>query len=253
MGDRMRRVGILILAFALLGAFLSGANASSFIIACPYHHTLPDDPIVYPGQPGASHSHDFFGNTTTDAYSTADSMHAGSTTCANKGDLAGYWVPSAYLNGSRLMPSRVKAYYYRKVSGTLTPFPDGFQMIAGNAHATGTQSTKVVYFGCGNGSGISKKTAPPDCTGHSSFLEVHVLFPDCWDGGTGLAYSTMNGGSCPAAYPTHFPQLVQAVIYPSSNADFRGITFASGPSYTYHADYFSIWSPGVLEGLVATL
>jgi len=33
-----------------------------------------DDPIVFPGQPGKSHLHTFFGNTLTDAFSTVDSI-----------------------------------------------------------------------------------------------------------------------------------------------------------------------------------
>lgn len=246
----MRKLATVALTLLLLAAFPVPAQASSFIISCPYVKTLSDDPIVFPGQPGASHSHDFFGNTSTDANSTPATLAGQPTSCANTGDTAAYWAPSLYLNGAQVKPSRIKAYYYRKVAGTLSPYPDGFSMIAGNSHATAVQSTKVVYFGCGNGSGISKKTAPPDCTGHSSFLEVHILFPDCWDG-TNLAYSTMNGGACPSSYTTHFPQLVIAEFFPGSN--FLGATLASGPSYTEHADYISVWKAGVLEGLISTL
>jgi hypothetical protein len=49
-----------------------------------------DDPIVFPGQPGASHMHDFFGNETTNAYSTQSSMLAGATNCRIPSDTAGY-------------------------------------------------------------------------------------------------------------------------------------------------------------------
>ena len=37
---------------------------------CSANHALPDDPIVFPGQPGASHMHTFMGNTTTNAATT---------------------------------------------------------------------------------------------------------------------------------------------------------------------------------------
>lgn len=41
-----------------------------FVVECGFSHVATDDPIVHPGQPGASHEHVFFGNTTTDAAST---------------------------------------------------------------------------------------------------------------------------------------------------------------------------------------
>ena len=38
-------------------------RVSEFLADCPFSHRLPDDPIVSPNLPGASHMHDFFGNT----------------------------------------------------------------------------------------------------------------------------------------------------------------------------------------------
>jgi len=233
-------------AFLLVTLLMPAAQASNFIVTCTYSHSLTDDPIVFPGQPGASHLHDFFGNRTTNASSTYDSMRAGGTTCNDPGDTAGYWSPALILsNGNVLAPTRAKAYYYRN-GGTVQAPPANFKLVAGDSHATGEQSTKVVYFGCGNGSGISKKAYIPNCTGFSSFLETHILFPDCWDGvvvdgneAAHMAYSTMNGGVCPAGYPTRFAQLVLAVFYPTSNAS--GASFASGPYYTLHADFWNTW------------
>ena len=73
----------------------SGRN-DVFLVHCGYSHTLKDDPIVYPGQPGASHTHDFFGSTTTNANSTDASMIASGSTCNIAGDTAGYWTPALY-------------------------------------------------------------------------------------------------------------------------------------------------------------
>ena len=42
----------------------------SFVSRCTFSHRAPDDPIVYPAQPGASHDHTFLGNKTTNAFST---------------------------------------------------------------------------------------------------------------------------------------------------------------------------------------
>src|SRR6186997_1313745 len=55
-------------------------------VNCDYSHSKTDDPIVYPGQPGASHRHDFFANVTTDAYSTYGQLRDGVTTCSSASD-----------------------------------------------------------------------------------------------------------------------------------------------------------------------
>ena len=247
---------LLALAIAFIMLMPGLAQASSFKIGCGYSHTLSDDPIVFPDQAGASHSHDFFGNRATDYESRISTLTGQPTTCGNAGDTAAYWVPSLYLNGSQVKPKSIVAYYYRKTSGTLTPFPQGLEMIAGDSHATTTQSMSVVYWGCGSGSGISKVTAPPDCTG-IGHLRVHISFPDCWDGvnldsanhKSHVAYHS--GSSCPAAYPVQFPQLVIRVNY--SLEDARSITLASGSYVTEHADYYSVWDEATLAALVASL
>jgi hypothetical protein len=65
-----------------------------FSIRCGLSHRADDDPIVYPGQPGAAHTHDFFGNRSTDAGSDYESMMDGDTSCELEADTAGYWVPT---------------------------------------------------------------------------------------------------------------------------------------------------------------
>jgi hypothetical protein len=96
-------VGIAMLlacAVAILAALASAPTATadsidtgaSFAVRCDYSHTRADDPIKLPGKPDASHSHDFFGNTTTNANSTYQSMIGQPTTCTRPEDTAGYWI-----------------------------------------------------------------------------------------------------------------------------------------------------------------
>ncbi|MEU4443535.1 DUF1996 domain-containing protein [Actinosynnema sp. NPDC050801] len=54
----------------------------------------PDDPIVFPGLPGASHMHTFLGNNSTNAGSTDASLKAGQTNCRTPDDKSAYWFPS---------------------------------------------------------------------------------------------------------------------------------------------------------------
>ena len=74
-------------------ADLRGVN---FVENCRFSHQAPDDPIVFPGKPGASHQHTFVGSRTTNAFSTFGSLRSGRTTCARPDDTAAYWVPALY-------------------------------------------------------------------------------------------------------------------------------------------------------------
>src|SRR5262245_37379502 len=68
------------------------AAAPGWITTCAYSHSNEDDAIVFPGQPGAAHLHDYAGARTTNAFSTADSLDAGATSCALPGDTTGYSI-----------------------------------------------------------------------------------------------------------------------------------------------------------------
>jgi hypothetical protein len=69
-----------------------------------------DDPIVYPGQPGRSHAHAFFGNRSTDASSTRGSLLQAVTTCKPRADKAAYWVPTLFQNRREVRPSKAQLY-----------------------------------------------------------------------------------------------------------------------------------------------
>src|SRR2546423_3174010 len=56
------------------GGMPGPSDVGSFRTVCKYSHMAPDDPIVFPGQSGASHLHVFWGNSLTDANSTAQSL-----------------------------------------------------------------------------------------------------------------------------------------------------------------------------------
>ena len=58
----------------------NAVRVPEFNAACTYSHSLKDDPIVFPGLPGASHMHSFIGNRSTDANTTADTLLANAGT-----------------------------------------------------------------------------------------------------------------------------------------------------------------------------
>ena len=135
---------ITLLIAALIAGTPTPAHAEQrFIVDCLFAHRAKDDPIVYPRQPGASHMHDFFGNKTTNAFSTYRSMLRARTNCDLPGETAAYWAPTLVRgDGTIVTPRRIKIYYR---SGLLPgrrtyPFPKNFRMIAGGVKTIGRYS-----------------------------------------------------------------------------------------------------------------
>ena len=226
-----------------------------FVVECGYSHVGTDDPIVYPGQPGASHEHVFFGNTTTDAASTLVSLDAGGTTCEQQLDRAAYWAPALYDDDTMVAPVKSTAYYRAGLDvdpTTVQPYPSGLMMIAGNAAAETEQPLEVVAWTCG--AGIERAALPPECPPGRN---VHLIltFPDCWDGVRldsadhidHVAYST--GGACPGTHPVAVPQLQFSVEY-AHTGPVDGLALASGGLLSGHADFLNAWDPDKLAGEV---
>ncbi len=226
-----------------------------FVVECGYSHVGADDPIVHPGQPGASHEHVFFGNTTTDAASTLVSLEAGGTTCDQQLDRAAYWAPALYDGTAMVEPVKSTAYYRAGLDvdpATVQPYPSGLMMIAGNAAADAEQPLEVVAWTCG--AGIERSALPPECPPGRN-VRLILTFPDCWDGmhlDTAnhighVAYST--GGACPSTHPVAIPQLQFSVEY-AHTGPVDGLALASGGLLSGHADFVNAWDPDKLAGEV---
>jgi hypothetical protein len=242
-----------------------------WLVKCPLSHSLADDPVVFPGQPGISHLHDFQGNTSTDAFSNYRSMTQSSatTTCpAESGDTAGYWVMALFKNGVKIDPSSPRdpshgaQFYYRadnvKAGTVIQTFPPNFRMIAGDGHASSEAHNphlgREIYYGCSDNSESGKPKAPVDCA--TGIISLHVGFPNCWDGvsldspdhRSHVVYPS--SGVCPADHPVALPRLIMRTEYPVGT-DSSGITLSSGPYYTAHADFWNTWDQQKLDDLVA--
>ena len=217
-----------------------------FVVSCEFSHAAPNDPIVYPGQDGASHMHVFFGNRTTDASSTYESMIGGATSCEQRLDTASYWAPSLLDDGRLVEPEKAVAYYRPGLDvdpTSVQPYPPGLMMIAGDAAATETQPASIVAWSCGVGA--EREVLPPKCP-TATTLRMLITFPDCWNGvdldvaghRDHLHYSS--GGVCPESHSVSIPQLTLTIIYPSA-AKPGQLSLASGSIITGHADFFNSW------------
>jgi hypothetical protein len=231
---------------------LQGVN---FVSTCRFSHRAPDDPIVSPGAPGASHDHSFVGNRTTNAFSTLDSLLGSPTSCRRAGETAAYWMPTLYVDGSPIAPLGATIYYRRRTLKRVSPFPAGFKMIAGDAKAASPQSMRVTFWNCGVAAGIRASSTPPACPAVlGSDLRLHVTFGSCWNGTqidsldhrSHVAYPT--AGRCPAGYPVAVPAISIIYRYPVTGA--HDISLASGGVYSGHADFFNAWDQGTLATLV---
>ena len=231
---------------------LAGIN---FISVCGFSHAAPDDPIVAPGRPGASHDHSFVGNTSTNASSTLRSLHAASSTCERRGDTAAYWMPTLLVGGQTVAPRGATIYYRRRTLDNVTPFPQGFRMIAGSATATAPQGARVTFWNCGALSGIPRSDTVPTCPNdRRAGLRLHVQFPECWDGvsldsadhQSHMAYAL--GGRCPRTHPVAVPAIALIYRYPSAGGP--DATLTAGGQFSAHADFFNAWNQQRLTALV---
>ena len=223
-----------------------------FVVECGFSHSAMDDPIVYPGEPGASHLHVFFGNDGVDADTTVESLAEHGTTCDQQLDKAAYWAPALLRDGEMLEPVKSVAYYRPGVDVDPTivqAFPEGLVMIAGNAGAESEQPVSIVAWSCGTG--ITREAVPPEC-GETRNLRLLVTFPDCWDGvhldsdnhKAHVAYSSK--GVCPESHPVPVPQLQFSVEYPHTGST-AGLMLASGGLLSGHADFMNGWDQERLE------
>lgn len=243
----------------------------SFRVLCLSTHFAPDDPIVFPGQPGASHQHAFYGNRSTNAHSTAATlMAAGPSNCERHfsgPDRSSYWTPSLYKNGQEVRGAEGRmemAAYYKRAGGPEArlvdqAFPQGLRIIAGNPASTGPQD--MVTFRCmtDRDTGHQDKYghAFPSCDAGQSLM-AEIVFPDCWDGKrldspdhkSHMTYSTGSARTCPASHPVKLPQLSLEPIWKGIYGPAGSLALASGGAYSMHADFFAAWDPRGQAALV---
>lgn len=251
------------------GPGVAPTGNGSFEAACPFSHQLSDDPLVHPFSPGASHLHEFYGSSGTNAFSSFLTLRLQSTTCVRHGsatqqaDRSAYWVPALFDNGTRVDAPAVDAYYktmYRAPE-SIEPFPLNLNMIAGSAKGGPSEvdAATVWSFRCKGETVVrGSETVAPTC--RTAPLELAIRFPDCWNGlqtdsvdhKSHMAYSRKVDGdtvkTCPASHPRPVPALQITLRYPTEGGP--GVRLAPGAINTAHADFMNGWDPFTLNQLV---
>jgi hypothetical protein len=234
-----------------------------FRLACEYSHFSNDDPIVFPGEPGKSHLHMFFGNTDVNAFSTDESLlDSGGGTC-NGFELnrSGYWTP-ALLDGkgNAVVPDSIILYYKTKAPGSVQALPQGLKMIAGNTDAETFTAGHDLAWSCGSsGNAYGHTNRIPDCGG--DVINATIVFPNCWDGQNLDApdhkshmLNINESKPCPASHPVRLPQISILLYFPGTgsvdgwhlSSDLTS-GFNSGPGATLHADWWGGWNDDAIN------
>jgi hypothetical protein len=225
-----------------------------------------DDPIVYPGQPGRSHLHQFYGNTKADAYSTYRTLRtSGDSTCMSPLNRSAYWMP-AMLDGrgNVVRPDYVTIYYKRRpasdpkcdpakdpqAQGICVSLPRGLKFVFGRDMMNpAAPSTGTPYFNCDGPGAIPGKypdlvTAAKNCpTG--ARLGAVLSAPGCWDGKnldspdhrshvSFGSYGNWGYLKCPATHPYVIPQFTMGAWYTVDDTLDRSGTWEAGKTTTWH-------------------
>ncbi len=247
-----------ILAVSVITLPLTAAPASArnrdhvagWSMWCRYVKTTSDDPIFFPGEHGAAKKHDFYGNTTTEADSTWDSLRAGDTSCPlSDADRSAYWQPEMIIHGKAVTPQSMFLYYWAPKGNDpseVEPIPSGLKMV-------GTR----FYFTCtGKGVKAPHKAIPFDCRPWpDATLTAYIGFPNCWDGQnldsedhmSHMAYPDPKLG-CQDPYLHVLPHLTAQAKWPIRNG--TGAKFSTGDASTLTAEFFDAWDPAVMQQLI---
>lgn len=178
----------------------------AFRFQCNAGQLLYDDPIVYPGQPGKSHLHQFYGNLHANFASTYKSLRtSGNSTCGGAVNRSGYWQP-AMLDGkgNAVRPLYTTIYYKRRPSsdpvcsdrnnrayqGKCVPLPNGLKFIFGYDMLTKSAPTGSFDWICvSHGEPVNnavfptlKNLADSGICGVGMEIWSRGHSPTCWNG-----------------------------------------------------------------------
>ena len=253
----------------------------AFRFICNAGAVKADDPIVYPGQPGTSHLHQFYGNTSGrcefDLFEPAD---IAASTCMSPLNRSAYWMP-ALLNGKGnvVRPDYVAIYYKRRpatdpiVSDPTNPRYEGKAILVAEWAQVHLRLQHAQSGAIADGSACFNCDGPTAVPGHYANLpEALANCPagnrlgavmrraECWDGKNldsadhrshvaYPGYGTWGYLKCPSGYPYVIPTFTLGAWYSIvSGDDTTKWSLSSDAMFpnlpkgsTLHADWFGAW------------
>ena len=267
---------------AIPGPELPGVQGAFRFLCAPSHNAY-DDPILYPGQPGKSHLHTFFGNTKADASSTYASLRtAGDSTCNDPLNRSAYWTDALLTPaGKVLTPDYITIYYKRPPQGSIycsPPYarecralPRGLRYVYGYNMQEPAKSSPADqrWWNCDGPGAVPGHYATVAATiaagcPAGARLGKALVGPDCWDGKnldsadhrSHMAYAFYDGlhaaAVCDAQHPVKLPFFEMIAWYWNDGS--IGLARSSSDlmmnlpgGTTAHADWFGAWEDSVKD------
>jgi len=205
---------------------------------CTLHSRLPDDIIVFPGQPGMAHMHDFFGAEAIYANATLTEMLNSVSSCDPfQYDHSAYWIPTLINDGRYVAPDRFTVYYHALGNfDKVETLPQELKVI-----------TRTSKWGCQGGTPIVNPLSTPIPSCGANKLEILLNFPDCWDGinldspdhMSHMAFSAAH--VCPSTHPHLVPRVQYKISWPINGEGH--VSLSSGSGATAHADFIMGFDP----------
>jgi lysophospholipase L1-like esterase len=232
-------------------------TVGAFRFICGAGQLLYDDPIVYPGEPGRSHLHQFYGNLLANGNSTYTSLRlTGDSTCSSSGlqdgngvaaNRSAYWMPAMMVGAKVWQPDYVSIYYKQRPNtdpivsnpahsqyrGKAIQLPNGLRFIFGYDMLTGTTPTGALWYNCSGAGAVSAKystitTAMANCPVGAQMGAV-IQAPECWDGVnidssnhrnhvSYSSYGTWGYLKCPTTHPYVIPTFTLGAWYTVTQA-----------------------------------
>jgi Domain of unknown function (DUF1996) len=256
--------------------FVKENDVNTFRTDVAFSHFNYDDPIVFPGRPGATHLHLFFGNTKIDAFTVPEKIRENclSNAAGGSANCSGYWIPAILDEGGKVvtpLPTDGNLIYYKTGHRFVPPQdaqrqvmpPIGFRMIAGTMRGSPSnpQLKDVVSMYCdANGGWRFQDSFMPNCA-QGDKLVVVVRFPRCWNGRdldspdhqSHVAY-IRDGKNCPTSHPVILPEITYNLVFSvrtpggtskwSLSSDMYDTKTQRG-GYSLHGDWINGWDPAV--------
>jgi hypothetical protein len=240
-----------------------------------------DDPILYPGQPGKSHLHLWFGNTLGNAGSTYASLRStGDSTCNSMGNRSAYWMPGMmHPTGKVVQPSYIFVYYKRAPANSIYCKPPyakaclalprglryvfGYNMLDPKSTPTDTNNR---WFNCDapgvGGHYATIREAAANCP-VGARIGALVVSPNCWNGKdldspdhrSHMAYQHYDGTHaapvCPSTHPYLLPFFEPGAWFVNDGtaAQWRLSCDMAGDEggKCLHGDWFGAWEDSILD------
>ncbi len=210
-----------------------------FRFDCEVSHFNQDDPIVFPDEVGAAHDHMFWGNTSTDAFSTIDSLLANEeSTCSGRrdGNQAAYWTPVLYdANGDAVEPTDIDVRYRGRRG--VNPIPNGLEMLT-TMDVLGAEANDFEINE--DDGGMEFEISYPNC------LAVDAAGNPVLSSDDNISHTAFSDGrDCPDSHPYRIPRLqIDLEFDLDIDSDWRLSSDMDGMAQgaSLHADYMAAWT-----------